>query len=175
MCIDYRQLNLRTKKNKYPIPPINTLLERISGAKIFSKFDLRGAYHLLRVKAGHEWKTTFRCRYGSFEFLVMPFGLTNAPSSFQHYMNDVLHSHIDKFVVVYLDDVLVYSRDPIEHVAHVRSVLQLLRSNHLYAKATKCVFHAPSVEILGYVVGVNGLEMDPEKGRIILEWPRPTT
>ena len=89
MCIDYRQLNLRTKKNKYPLPSINFLLEQLAGASTFSKIDLRGAYHLLRVAAGHEWKTTFRCRYGSFQFLVMPFGLTNAPSSFQHYINDV--------------------------------------------------------------------------------------
>ena len=175
MCIDYRQLNLRTKKNKYPLPPINFLLEQLSGASMFSKIDLRGAYHLLRVAPGHEWKTTFRCRYGSFEFRVMPFGLTNAPSSFQHYINDVLHEFVDKFVVAYLDDILIFSKNATDHSKHVRVVLETLRKHSLYAKATKCIFHASSVDFLGYIVGIDGLAMDPGKVKTILDWPKPKT
>lgn len=174
MCIDYRQLNLRSKKNKYPLPPIKLLLEQFSTAKIFSKMDLRGAYHRLRIAAGHEWKTTFRCRYGSFEFLVMPFGLTNAPSAFQHYINDVLHEHLDSFVVVYLDDILVYSTSEKEHETHVEKVLELLRFHKLYAKASKCEFHQSKVEFLGYMVGSDGISMDVKKVQTVLDWPVPT-
>lgn len=174
MCIDYRQINLRTKKNKYPLPPINFLLEQLAGAKIYSKIDLRGAYHLLRIAAGHEWKTTFRCRYGSFEFLVMPFGLTNAPSAFQHLMNDIFREHLDQFVIVYLDDILVFSTSKADHDNHVRTVLSLLRANNLFAKATKCIFGASEVEFLGYLVGVNGLRMDPAKVQAITDWPTPS-
>lgn len=175
MCIDYRQLNLRTKKNKYPLPPINFLLEQLSGAKVFSKIDLRGAYHLLRIAEKDEWKTTFRCRYGSFEFLVMPFGLTNAPSAFQHLINDVLREHLDHFVIAYLDDILVYSANPAEHESHVRIVLECLRSHNLYAKATKCAFNLEEVDFLGYIVGKNGLGMDPAKVETILKWPIPAS
>lgn len=175
MCIDYRQLNSRTRKNKYPIPAINHLLERLSQAQVFTKFDLRGAYHLLRIAAGHEWKTTFRCRYGAFEFLVMPFGLTNAPSSFQHFVNDVFHEHLDKFIIVYLDDILIYSNTMQEHRQHVRQALSLLRQFRLFAKASKCHFHVPSVEYLGYIVGQNSISMDPDKVSAILAWPIPTS
>lgn len=173
MCIDYRQLNLRTKKNKYPLPPINYLLEQLSGAKIFSKIDLRGAYHLLRIAEGHEFKTTFRCRYGSYEFLVMPFGLTNAPSAFQHYVNDILHEHLDKFVIAYLDDILIYSNDEVQHRDHVFTVLGLLRKHNLYAKATKCAFGITETEFLGYIVSQDGLKMDPSKVNTVLDWPIP--
>lgn len=175
MCIDYRQLNSRTRKNKYPLPQISNLLEQLSGARIFTKMDLRGAYHLLRIAAGHESKTTFRCRYGAFEFLVMPFGLTNAPSTFQHFINDVFHKHIDKFVIVYLDDILVYSRNLDDHRKHVLQVLKLLRDFNLFAKASKCTFHQPSVEYLGYIVGASGISMDESKVTSILEWPKPTS
>ena len=175
MCIDYRQLNLRTKKNKYPLPPINFLLEQLSGAKVFSKIDLRGAYHLLRIAEGEEWKTTFRSRYGSFEFLVMPFGLTNAPSVFQHYVNDVLREHLDKFVIAYLDDILIYSQNVAEHDSHVRTVLECLRKHQLYAKATKCAFRLEETEFHGYIVGKNGLRMDPAKVQTVLDWPIPTS
>ena len=175
MCIDYRQLNLRTKKNKYPLPPINFLLEQLSGAKVFTKLDLRGAYHLLRIAAGDEWKTTFRCRYGSFEFLVMPFGLTNAPSAFQHLINDVLRQHLDTFVIAYLDDILVYSNNTADHERHVRLVLECLRRNNLYAKATKCAFFCDKTDFLGYIVGKDGLQMDPSKVQTILDWPVPST
>ena len=171
--IDHRQLNSRTKKNKYPLPPINTLLEQLSGAKYFTKIDLRGAYHLLRVVPGHEWKATFRCRYGAFELLVMPFGLTNAPSSFQHFINDVLHKYIDRFVIVHLDDILIYSRTLEEHGPHVLEVLRLLRQARFYAKATKCTSGASLVSFLGYIVGRDGLEMHPEKIKTIQDWPTP--
>ena len=175
MCIDYRQLNLRTKKNKYSLPPINFLLEQLSGAKIFSKIDLRGAYHLLRIAEGEEWKTTFRSRYGSFEFLVMPFGLTNAPSVFQHYVNDVFREHLDKFVIAYLDDILIFSNNVAEHDSHVRIVLECLRKHQLYAKATKCAFRLEETEFLGCIVGKNGLRMDPSKVQTILDWPIPSS
>ena len=174
MCIDYRQLNLRTKKNKYPLPSINFLLEQTAGAKIFTKIDLRGAYHLLRIAEGDEYKTTFRCRYGAFEFLVMPFGLTNAPPVFQHLINDVLRQHLDVFVVAYLDDILIYSADEAQHQEHVRTVLECLRSANLYAKASKCQFHVTSTEFLGYNIGVNGLGMCFDKVSAVLSWPTPT-
>ena len=174
MCIDYRQLNLRTKKNKYPLPPINFLLEQLAGAKVFTKIDLRGAYHLLRIADGDEWKTTFRCRYGSFEFLVMPFGLTNAPSAFQHLINDVLRPHLDRFVIAYLDDILIYSANVADHPGHVRTVLECLRSANLYAKATKCGFNLEETDFLGYIVGKDGLKMDPGKIQTILDWPKPS-
>jgi hypothetical protein len=175
LCIDYRQLNSRTRKDRYPIPPISTLLAKLSAAKIFTKIDLRGAYNLLRIVEGDEWKTAFRTRYGSFEFLVMPFGLTNARASFQHFVNDVFHQHVDNFVIVYLDDILVYSNTLEEHRQHVRTVLELLRDNGLYGKATKCEFHTTSIEYLGYFVTPQGLEMDPAKVRSILDWPIPTS
>lgn len=175
MCIDYRQLNLRTKKNKYPLPPINFLLEQLSGAKVFTRIDLRNAYYLLRIAEGDEWKTTFRSRYGSYEFLVMPFGLTNAPSAFQHFVNDILREHLDKFVIAYLDDILIYSNTPQEHEEHVKAVLSALRAANLFAKATKCEFHLPETRFLGYVVGANGIRMDLEKVQAILDWPLPTT
>ena len=112
ICVDYRQLNGITIKNRYPLPRIDEILDRIHGAKIFTKFDLRGAYNLVRMKEGEEWKTAFRTRYGLFEYLVMPFGLTNAPATFQTLINNVLQEHLDRTVIVYLDDILIYSKDP---------------------------------------------------------------
>ncbi|MBW0490407.1 hypothetical protein O181_030122, partial [Austropuccinia psidii MF-1] len=163
LCVDYRKLNAVTRKNRYPVPPMNQLLTVFNGSTIFSKIDLRGAYNLLRIKEGDEHLTAFRTKYGSYEYLVMPFGLTNAPASFQNLVNDIFADFLDVFVVVYLDDIMVFSSSEEEHVKHVASVLQRLRDNNLFAKASKCVFHASSVEYLGYVVSSDGLKMDSSK------------
>jgi hypothetical protein len=126
MYVDYRELNKVTKKNRYPLPLILELLEQLGSAKIFIKIELRGAYNLVQVKEGDEWKTTFRTRYGHFEYLVMPFGLTNTPIVFQHMMNDIFWEYLDHFVVIYLDDILIYSKNEEEHNHHVCCVLSKL-------------------------------------------------
>jgi hypothetical protein len=132
---------------------ISSLLTQASSGVIFSKIDLRGAYNLVRIKEGGEWKTAFRTAFGLFEYLVMPFGLTNAPACFQHLMNDVFRECLGKFMVCYLDDILIYSASDADHIDHVRSVLTLLRKNGLYAKLDKCAFHIRKVEFLGYFIG----------------------
>jgi len=175
MCVDYRGLNKITVKNRYPLPLISGLLDQLGQAKIYTKIDLRGAYNLVRVKEGDEWKTAFRTRYGHFEYNVMPFGLTNAPAIFQHLMNDVFREFLDKFVVCYLDDILIYSKNVEEHEEHVKLVLQKLRDAGLYAKAEKCVFHQPQVEFLGYIISNEGLSMDPKKIEAITNWLTPRT
>ncbi|MBW0567500.1 hypothetical protein O181_107215 [Austropuccinia psidii MF-1] len=152
---------------------MNQLLTVFNGSTIFSKIDLRGAYNLLRIKEGDEHLTAFGTKYGSYEYLVMPFGLTNAPASFQNLVDDIFAYFLDVFVVVYLDDIMVFSSSEEEHVKHVPSVLQILRDNKLFAKASKCVFHASSVEYLGYVVSSEGLKMDASKVQQILNWPQP--
>ncbi|KFZ17321.1 hypothetical protein V501_01795 [Pseudogymnoascus sp. VKM F-4519 (FW-2642)] len=141
LCVDYRALNNITIKDRYALPLINELHDRFQGAKIFSKLDLRGAYNLIRIKSGEEWKTAFRTRYGLFEYQVMPFGLTNAPASMQRLMNDALHEYLDIFVIVYLDDVLVYSASKEEHVEHVKLVLKKIEKYNLLLKPEKCEFH----------------------------------
>lgn len=175
LCVDYRGLNKITIKNRYPLPLISELLDRLRSAKIYSKIDLRGAYNLLRIAAGEEWKTAFRTRYGLFEYLVMPFGLTNAPGSFQHLMNYNFRDMLDHFVIIYLDDILIFSPDLRTHVDHVSQVLQRLRETGLYAKAEKCEFHTNSVEFLGFVIEPAGISMDKKKVKSILDWPAPTT
>ena len=140
------------------------LLTVFQGANIFSKLDLRGAYNLLRIKEGDKYLTAFRTKFGSYEYLVMPFGLTNAPASFQNLVNDIFSDLLEIFVVVYLDDILIYSKSLEEHIGHVTQVLHRLRNNNLYAKASKCVFHTNTVDYLGYVVlSPEGLSMDQSK------------
>ena len=174
-CIDYRKLNAITIKNRYPLPLISELLDALSKAGFYTKIDLRGAYNLLRIALGEEWKTAFRTNRGLFEYLVMPFGLTNAPASFQHLMNHIFGDMIGVCVIVYLDDILVYSLRLSEHIEHVREVLKRLRNNHLYAKLEKCEFHTRRVEFLGYVVSNEGIEMDKAKVEAVIGWPEPTT
>ena len=140
MCIYYQQINKVTVKNKYPLPRIEDLFDQLKGASVFSKIDLRSGYYQLRVKDVDVPKTTFRTRYGHYEFLVMTFGLTNAPTAFMDLMNRVFHPHLDKFVVVFIDDILVYSKDAQEHEQHLRIVLQILREKKLFAKLSKCDF-----------------------------------
>ncbi|MBW0547768.1 hypothetical protein O181_087483 [Austropuccinia psidii MF-1] len=160
-------------KNRYPIPPMSQLLTVLNGSTIFSKIDLCGPYNLLRNKEEDEHLTAFRTKYGSYEYLVMPFGLTNAPASFRNLVNDIFAVFLDIFVVVYLDDIMVFSSSEEKHVKHVASVLQRLRDNKLFAKASKSLFHASSVEYLGYVVSSDGLKMDASKVQQILNWPQP--
>ena len=175
MCVDYRGLNKVTKKNRYPLPLISSLLEQLGSAKIFTKIDLRGAYNLVRIKEGDEWKTAFRTRYGHFEYNVMPFGLTNAPAVFQHMMNDIFREYLDDFIVIYLDDILIFSKNQDEHERHVRLVLEKLRERGLYAKLEKCMFHQLETEFLGYIATTKGLKMDSKKVEAIMGWEVPKT
>lgn len=172
-CIDYRGLNNITVKNKYPLPLLSSAFEVLNGAKIFTKLDLRNAYHLIRIRKGDEWKTAFKTPLGHFEYRVMPFGLTNAPGIFQALINDVLRDFLNLFVFVYLDDILVFSRDLQEHNRHVRLVLQRLLENKLFVKAEKCQFHMETVSFLGFVVQSGSLKADPDKVKAVAEWPRP--
>ncbi|MBW0549493.1 hypothetical protein O181_089208 [Austropuccinia psidii MF-1] len=173
LCVDYHKLNAVTRKNRYSVPPMNHLLTIFNSAIIFSNIDLRGAYNPLRIKEGDENLAAFRTKYGSYEYLVMPFGLTNAPATFQNLLNDIFSDFLDIFVVVYLDDIIVLSNSEEEHVKHVGSVFQRLRDNNLFDKASKCVFHASSVEYLGYVFSSDCLQMDSSKFHQILNWPQP--
>ncbi|KAA3480774.1 DNA/RNA polymerases superfamily protein [Gossypium australe] len=173
MCIDYRQLNKLTIKNKYPLPRIDDLFDQLKGAAVFSKIDLRSGYHQLKVKEADIHKTAFRTRYGHYEFLVMPFGLTNAPAAFMDMMNRVFQQYLDRFVVVFIDDILVYSRTEEEHDAHLRVVLQILREKQLYAKYSKCEFWLREVTFLGYVVSAEGIRVDPRKIEAVLDWKPP--
>ncbi|KAI4805924.1 hypothetical protein KUCAC02_010517 [Chaenocephalus aceratus] len=173
-CIDYRGLNEITVKNKYPLPLIDSAFVPLHEATIFTKLDLRNAYHLVRIREGDEWKTAFNTPRGHFEYLVMPFGLTNAPGVFQAMINDVLRDMLNRFVFVYLDDILIFSRTLQEHVQHVRLVLQRLLENRLYVKAEKCEFHASSVSFLGFIVDKGQLRTDPAKVQAVTEWPTPS-
>ncbi|KAA3464322.1 reverse transcriptase [Gossypium australe] len=173
MCIDYRQLNKLTVKNRYPLPRIDDLFDQLKGASIFSKVDLRSGYHQLKVKEADIHKTTFRTRYGHYEFLVMPFGLTNAPAAFMDLMNRVFQPYLDRFVVVFIDDILVYSKSEEEHDAHLYVVLQVLREKQLYAKFSKCEFWLKEVTFLGHVVSAEGIRVDPSKIEAVLGWKPP--
>ncbi|KAL0381911.1 UNVERIFIED_CONTAM: RNA-directed DNA polymerase [Sesamum latifolium] len=165
MCCDYRALNKITVKNKYPIPLAADCFDRLSRAKYFTKIDLRSGYWQVRIKEGDEAKTTVVTRYGAFEFLVMPFGLTNAPATFSTLMNQVLHGFLDEFVVVYLDDIVVYSRTLAEHVEHLRQVLTRLREHELYAKVSKCSFAQETISFLGHIVERDVFGWTPRKCR----------
>ncbi|KAE8216955.1 hypothetical protein CF319_g8841, partial [Tilletia indica] len=175
LCVDYRALNNITVKDRYAIPKIDDLLDFITGSRIFSKIDPRGAYNLLRIAHDEEWKTAFRTRFGSFEYLVMPFGLCNAPSSFQRFMNDIFRDLQGVIVVIYLDDILIFSKNREDHTKHVQQVLERLRSAQLYAKPEKCSFFQESVEFLGYKISASGVEMVTDKVDSVLSWPEPKT
>ncbi|GKC91501.1 putative nucleotidyltransferase, ribonuclease H, partial [Tanacetum coccineum] len=175
MCIDYRELNKITIKNRYPLPRIDDLFDQLQGACYFSKIDLRSGYHQLRVHEDDIPKTAFRTRYGHFEFTVMPFGLTNAPAVFMDLMNRVCKPYLDKFVIVFIDDILIYSKTKEEHEVHLKLVLELLRKEKLYAKFSKCEFWLQEVHFLGHVVNQSGIHVDPSKIEAVKNWKAPTT
>ncbi len=173
MCIDYRELNKLTVKNKYPLPRIDDLFDQLQGKTVFSKIDLRSGYHQLRIREEDIPKTTFRTRYGHYEFLVMSFGLTNAPAAFMDLMNRVFKDFLDDFVIVFIDDILIYSDSEETHERHLRMVLQRLREHKLYAKFKKCEFWLRQVSFLGHVVSKDGILVDPVKIEAVRDWPRP--
>lgn len=173
LCVDYRALNNITVKNRYPLPLIPEALDRLRSARIFTKLDLRGAYNLVRVQEGDEWKTASRTRYGHFECLVMPFGLTNAPAVFQHFMNDVFRDLLDITVLVYLDDILIYSNTSEQDEQHVKQVLARLAKHGLYAKAEKCEFSVTKTEFLGFLISADGVSMAQNKVDAVTSWPTP--
>jgi hypothetical protein len=174
MCIDYRELNKITIKNKYPLPRIDDLFDQLQGAQIFSKIDLRSGYHQLKIRREDISKMAFRTRYGHYKYVVMPFGLANAPAAFMDLMNWVFHDFLDQFVVVFIDDILIYSKSLEEHEDHLRRVLQRLREKRLYAKFSKCEFWLDKVIFLGHVVSRDGISVDPRKVEAVVNWERPT-
>ena len=173
ICVDYQNLNRVTIKNQYPLPLIPELTNRLIGATVFTKLDIRHAYHRIRMAMGHEFKTPFKTSYGLFEYLVMPFGLTNAPAQFQEHIQTIFSDLLDISVVIYLDDILIFSKNLKEHQAIVREVLGRLQQHGLYAKASKCQFHCNSVEFLGLIVSRNGLKMCLDKVQAIRDCPTP--
>ena len=173
MCVDYRALNKLTVKNRYPLPRIDELMDRLQGATVFSKLDLQSGYWQIRIAEDDVPKTAFRTRYGHYEWKVLPFGLSNAPATFQALMNRVLAPYLDRFCVVYLDDILIFSRSPEEHATHLRLVLQALEENELYAGLDKCTFGQKEVEFLGHIVGAGVLRPDPAKLAAVRDWPTP--
>ncbi|GJT89358.1 putative reverse transcriptase domain-containing protein [Tanacetum coccineum] len=175
MCIDYWELNKLTIKNRYPLPRIDDLFDQLQGSSVYSKIDLRSGYHQLRVKDEDIPKTAFRTRYRHYEFQVMPFGLTNAPAVFMDLMNRVCKPYLDKFVIVFIDDILIYSRNKEEHANHLRIILELLKKEKLYAKFSKCDFWIHIVQFLRHLIDSQGLHVDPAKIEAVKNWTSPTT
>jgi transposase InsO family protein len=174
-CVDYRKLNALTRKDRYPLPLIDETLARLRKAKIFTKLDIRQAFHKMRIHPDSEELTSFRTRYGAYKYKVLPFGLTNGPATFQRYINDVLFDFLDDFVTAYLDDILIYSEDELEHTAHVRKVIQRLQEAGLQIDIKKCEFSTKRTKYLGFIISTEGIEVDPEKIEVVIAWQIPTT
>jgi predicted aspartyl protease len=174
-CVDYRKLNSITKKDRYPLPLIDDLMERLSHAKIFTKLDIRQGFHRIRMSPESEDLTTFRTRYGSYKYKVMPFGLTNGPATFQRFVNNTFMEYLDIFLTAFMDDLLIYSKNKKDHRKHVAKVLQRLREAGLQASIKKCEFHVTRTKYLGFIVTTEGIEVDPEKTAVVLNWEVPTT
>ncbi|GKF18730.1 putative reverse transcriptase domain-containing protein [Tanacetum coccineum] len=175
MCIDYRELNKLTVKNRYPLPICDDLFDQLQGSSVYSKIDLRSGYHQLRVRDEDIPKTAFRTRYGHYEFQVMLFGLTNAYAVFVDLMNRVCKPYLDKFVIVFINDILIYSCNEEEHANHLRMILELLKKEKLYAKFSKCDFLIRIVQFLGHLIDSQGLHVDPVKIEEVKNWASPTT
>ncbi|GKA59587.1 reverse transcriptase domain-containing protein [Tanacetum coccineum] len=175
MCIDYHELNKLTVKNRYPLPRIDDLFDQLQGSSIYSKIDLRSGYNQLRVREEDIPKTAFRTRYGHYEFRVMPFGLTNAPAVFMDLMNRVCKPYLDKFMIMFIDDILIYSHNKKEHEEHLRTILELLKKEELYAKFSKCKFWINTVKFLGHMIDSSGIHVDPAKIETVKDWASPTT
>ncbi|GJY49480.1 putative reverse transcriptase domain-containing protein [Tanacetum coccineum] len=175
MCIDYRELNKLTVKNRYPLPRIDDLFNQLQGSSVYLKIDLRSVYHQLRVRDEAIPKTTFRTRYGHYEFQVMPFGLTNAPAVFMDLMNRVCKPYLVKFMIVFIDDILIYSHNKEEHEDHLRIILELLKKEKLYAKFSKCEIWISIVQFLRHVIDSKGIHVDPAKIKAVKDWASPTT
>jgi len=175
MCVDYRPLNAVTIKNKYPLPHVDILFDQLAKAKVFSKIDLRSGYHQIKIRPEDIPKTAFSTRYGLYEYLVMSFGLTNAPAHFMYLINSVFMPKLDKFVVVLIDDILVYSENAQDHEKHLRIVLTRLREHQLYAKFSKCEFWLKKVPFLGHILSEDGISVDPSKVQEDLDWKASTS
>jgi hypothetical protein len=170
MCVNYRSLNEVTIKNKYPLPRIKDLFDQMKGASVFSKIDLRSGYHQLKIRESDMPKTAFHTRYGLYEYTMISFGLTNAPAYFMYLMNKVFIKYLDKFVVVFIDDILIFFKMEEEHEKHLTMVLEKLRSNQLYAKFSKCEFWLIEVAFLGHIISAGGVSVDPSKVKDVLNW-----
>jgi hypothetical protein len=170
LCVDYRRLNVVTIKNKYPLPRIDILFDQLAGAKVFSKVDLRSGYHQIKIRPEDIPKIAFSTRYGLYECLVMSFGLTNAPAHFMYLMNSVFMPQLDKFVVIFIDDILIYSKSEEEHAQHLRVILQRLRDHQLYVKFSKCAFWLREVPFFGHVISAECIAVDPSKVQEVLVW-----
>ena len=162
-----------TVKNKNPLPQIDDLFDQMRGTKVFSKIDLRSSYHRVRIKDEDIHKTAFRTRYGHYEFVVVPLGLTNAPATFMCLMNIVFNKYMDKFVLVFLDNILIYSKNEEEHEEHLRMTLKLLRENRLYGNLSRCDFYKDKIHYLGRIISNEGLYVDPKKIEVVMNWPTP--
>jgi len=170
LCVDYRQRNKLTIKNKYPLPMIDNLMDQLHGAVVFSKIDLRSGYHQILVKSDDVQKMTFRSRYGHYEYVVMPFGVTNALALFMDFMNRIFRPFLDKFVVVFIDDIFIYSKTQEDHIKHLRTILSILREKKLYVKLSKCEFWMKEVQFLGHVISMLCIAVNPSKVEVILQW-----